>query len=68
MYKFTQKVQIYANDVENGVRRVCNKLSSKEQLVLKMRLMKKKIGDAFKDLEGKKKSNAAVWKASKNYD
>ena len=50
---------------EFGVRRTCHLLNSQQQQMIKMKIMRKKIGDAFTELAKKKLNNGRIWREAK---
>ena len=60
-----KKNKIATNDVEYGVRREWLMMNPKQQMVIKMKIMRKKIGVAFTELMQKKVEKIKIWKESK---
>ena len=60
-----KKNNVATNDVEHGIRRSCCKLTCRQQLVVRMDIMRAKIKDAYKDMASKRIENAKIWKECK---
>ena len=60
-----KKQNMATNDIEYGVRKTCRMLSRRQQMVVKMSIMRKKIGDAFTDMARKKARSSKTWKETK---
>ena len=60
-----KKYKVGTNDVEYGVRRSCQLLSEKRKSLIKMEIMRKKIGDAFCVMMKKRRDSARIWKEIK---
>ena len=55
-----KKNNVATNDVEHGIRRSCCKLTCRQQLVVRMDIMRAKIKDAYKDMARKRIENARI--------
>ena len=60
-----KRLGIATNDVENCVERIGRITSSRAREQMKMRIMRWKIDDAFKDLRKKQYENVKVWRECK---
>ena len=60
-----KKNKIGTNDVEHGIKRMCGKMSQYGQMEVKLRIMRSKIGDAYKIYRQQRKRDGRTWKKTK---
>ena len=58
-------MKIGTNEVENQVKSMCKFMKDKETLVVKKKIMRSKINDAFRGLKAEEKENKYVWRNAK---
>lgn len=62
-----KKSGVATNEIEFGIRKSCYMLSKKRKMQIKMEIMRRKIGDAFKELAKKKRESARIWREKKRF-